>query len=79
MSQQQAMISDGLLNRLQSRAQLHGVSLEQLLDEWERKDAEIEQRQEAGRRIDEIFARMSAKYGVMPDSAELIREDRDSR
>ena len=79
MTEQQSIISDALLSRLQLRAQLHGVSLEQLLEEWERKDAEIEQRQEAGRRIDEIFARMSAKYGVMPDSAELIREDRDSR
>lgn len=79
MSEQSGIISDALLNRLQLRAQLHGVSLEQLLEEWERKDVEIERRQEAGRRIDEIFAHMSAKYGVMPDSAELIREDRDSR
>ena len=79
MNEQQSIISDALLNRLQLRAQLHGVSLEQLLEEWERNDAEIEQRQEAGRRIDEIFARMSAKYGLMPDSAELVREDRDSR
>ena len=79
MNEQQSIISDALLNRLQLRAQLHGVSLEQLLEEWERNDSAIEQRQEAGRRIDEIFASMSAKYGLMPDSAELVREDRDSR
>lgn len=79
MTEQSLLISDALLGRLHSCAQLHGVSLEQLLEEWEQKDAEVQQRQEAGRRIDEIFARMSAKYGVMPDSTELIREDRDSR
>lgn len=75
MSQQQVMISDALLNRLESRAQLHGVSLEQLLEQWE----QFEQRQEAGRRVKETFRLMREKYGLMPDSAELIREDRDNR
>jgi len=79
MNQQALMVSESLLDRLHERAQLRGVSIEQLLEEWERQDLEIQRRQEAGRRVDEIFERMSAKYGVMPDSTELIREDRDSR
>jgi hypothetical protein len=60
-----------------AEAQLRGISVEELLDEWERKDSEIRRRQEVGREIDEIFERMAAKYAVMPDSAELIREDRE--
>jgi hypothetical protein len=52
-------------------------AIEQLLEEWERKDSEIRRRQEAGQQADEIFERMAAKYGMMPDSAELIRQDRE--
>jgi hypothetical protein len=41
---------------------------------WE---AELRRRQEVGRRIDDHREKMFAKYGLMRDSAELIREDRD--
>ena len=77
MNQQTLTISADLYDRLVAEAQLRGITIEQLLEEWERSDSEIRRRQEAGRRADEIFERMAAKYGVMPDSAELIREDRD--
>jgi len=72
-------ISESLYSRLEAEARLRGVSIEQLLEEWERRESEIKRRQEAGQRVNEIFERMSAKYGVMPDSAELIREDREQR
>ncbi len=77
MNQHTLTISADLYDRLMAEAQLRGISIEELLDEWERKDSEIRRRQEVGREIDEIFERMAAKYGVMPDSAELIREDRE--
>jgi hypothetical protein len=77
MNQQTLTISADLYNRLVAEAQLRGITIEQLLEEWERMDSEIRRRQEAGRRADEIFERMAAKYGMMPDSAELIREDRE--
>jgi len=77
MNQQTLTISTDLYDRLVAEAQLRGITIEQLLVEWEQRDSEIRRRQEAGRRADEIFERMAAKYGVMPDSAELIREDRE--
>ena len=77
MNQQTLTISVELYDRLVAEAQLRGITIEQLLEEWERKDSEIRRRQEAGQRADEIFERMAAKYGMMPDSAELIREDRE--
>ena len=77
MNQQTLTISADLYDRLVAEAQLRGITIEQLLEEWERRDSELRRRQEAGRRADEIFDRMAAKYGMMPDSAELIREDRE--
>ena len=79
MNQETLIISEDLYLRIKTTAQLRGVSIEQLLEEWEQRDREIERRQEAGREIKAFFAEMKAKYGLMPDSAELIREDRDSR
>lgn len=79
MNQQTLTISEDLLNRLAAEARLRGLSVEQLLEDWESKESEIRRRQEAGRRIKALYQEMEAKYGLMPDSVELIREDRDSR
>ena len=79
MDQQTLTISRDLYGRLEMEAQLQKMSIEQLIEEWERQLSEIKRRQEAGQRIKETFEEMKAKYGLMPDSAELIREDRDSR
>ena len=74
-------ISENLYSRLEAGAQLRGLSIEQLIeqvvDEWERKESELKRRAEVVEEIDEIYERMRAKYGMMPDSAELIREDRE--
>jgi hypothetical protein len=81
MEQQTLTISSDLYQRLQVGAQLRGVSVEQLVaqavDEWERRDAELKRRAEAVDEANQIYERMRAKYGQMPDSAELIREDRE--
>lgn len=78
MNQETLTISSDLYHRLQTGAATRGVSIEQLVaqavDEWER---ELNRRAEVGREIDEIYEQMRAKYGLMPDSAELIREDRE--
>lgn len=79
MDQQTLIISRDLYSRLETEAQLQKVSIEQLIEEWERQLSEIKRRQESGQIIKETYEKMKAKYGLMPDSAELIREDRDSR
>ncbi len=76
MNQQPLMVSQALYERLSSESQLRGLSIEQLLEEWERRDSEIKQRQEAGKRIDALRERIFAQYGEMPDSTKLLREDR---
>jgi hypothetical protein len=79
MDQQTLTISRDLYSRLETEAQFQKMSIEQLIEEWERQLSEIRHRQEGGQRVKEIFEKMKAKYGLMPDSTELIREDRDSR
>jgi hypothetical protein len=78
---QMLAISEDLYSRLQAGAQLHGLSVEQLIErlfeEWERQDSELKRRDEAVGRIVALRERMRAKYGEMPDSTELIREDRE--
>jgi hypothetical protein len=75
--EQTLTISEELYARLEKEAQLQGLSIERLLEEWERKESELKRREESVGRINEIYERMAAKYGVMPDSAELVREDRE--
>lgn len=74
-------ISESLYSRLQTGAQLRGLSIEQLIEqvveEWERKESELRRRAQVVEEIDEIYEKMRAKYGQMPDSVELIREDRE--
>ncbi len=48
MNQQTLTISADLYNRLVAEAQLRGISIEQLLEEWEWRDSKIRRRQEAG-------------------------------
>jgi hypothetical protein len=74
---QKLTISDALYMRLEAEAQLRGLSIEQLLEEWERKESELSRRREAVREINALREQLFAKYGEMPDSAELIREDRE--
>ncbi len=77
MNQQTLTISESLYNRLEAEAQLRGMNIEQLLEEWERRESEIRRRHEVVREINELRESLFAKYGEMPDSTELIREDRE--
>lgn len=71
-------ISDVLYVQLETTARMRGLkSIEQLLELWQSKENELHQRQETVRRIDALRERIFATYGEMPDSAALIREDRE--
>ena len=70
-------ISDGLYARLEAVARKRGFSsVEELLEALHLGEDELRQRQEAVRQIDELRERLFAKYGEMPDSVALIRDDR---
>ncbi len=76
MEQQTLTISNVLYGRLQAEAQLRGVSIEQLIETWEERESEILRRHKVVSEIRELRERIRAKQGQMPDSTELIREDR---
>jgi hypothetical protein len=73
-------ISDELYIRLEAMARIRGLnSIEQLIEEWEKKESELLSRQEIVREIDILRERLFIKYGEMPDSVKLLREDRENR
>lgn len=68
-------ISDKTYQKLKTVANSKGFEdIEKFLDEWE--ELELANRREVVDRIIEFQNKMGEKYGVMPDSTELIREDR---
>ncbi len=79
-------ISDKIYKSLQQQArkrELDSVEqfLEELTNQFENQEAvewekELERRREVGKRMREFREKMKEKYGVMPDSTPLIREDR---
>ena len=70
-------ISDDLYARLETAARQRGLpKVEDLLEAWQASEAERSQRAQAVERIDALRTRLFATYGEMPDSVELIREDR---
>lgn len=70
-------ISDTLYQRLEHAAHERGLqSIEQLLEVWQVFEAEHQQRQQIVQQIDQVRERMFTNYGEMPDSVELLREDR---
>jgi hypothetical protein len=71
------IIPDELYARLEAEAHLRGLnSIEQLLDQWQAPESAAIRRREVVSEIDQLRERLFAKYGEMPDSVELLREDR---
>jgi hypothetical protein len=71
------VIPDSLYSRLEEAARLRGLNnVEQLLEAWQAEEAELRQRRAVVREIDKLRERLFATYGEMPDSTDLIREDR---
>lgn len=69
-------VSSETYQKLENVARRKGFDdVEKFLDDWE--DDELAERREAVDRIIEFQTRMGEKYGVMPDSTELVREDRE--
>lgn len=72
------IISDELYDRLETTAKAQGLdSIERLLEAWEQREAELLQRRASVRRIEQIRDRIFKQCGEMPDSTELIRQDRE--
>lgn len=69
-------ISDELFVRLEKEARMRGLSIEHLIEEWERNEAHLLQRKDVVREIDGLREHLLSKYGEMPDSTDLVREDR---
>ena len=69
-------ISDELYARLEKEAQMRGLSIERLIEEWERNQADLFKRQRVVREIDDLREHLFSKYGETPDSTDLVREDR---
>jgi hypothetical protein len=70
-------ITDELYGQLEAEARQRGLpSVEQLLQQWQAVKARMPSRDEVVREIDDLRNRLLARYGEMPDSAELLRQDR---
>jgi predicted CopG family antitoxin len=75
-------VSDQAYARLEAEAKKRGMNdvaqLLEKMDEWREAASEEDiQREAAVQRILDLRAEFVAAYGEMPDSAELIREDRE--
>ena len=70
-------ISDDLYARLESAARSRGLkTVEELLDRWPGLAPEASRREDVVQRIDNLRARLFARYGQMSDSVELLQDDR---
>ena len=69
-------ISDELYDRLEKEAQIRGLSIERLIEEWEQNEATLLRRKNVVRSIDGLREQLFSKYGEMPDSSGSVREDR---
>ena len=76
-------VSEETYKKLEESARARGKeTVEKLLEDWEDEQAvkwrkELKRRQEVGKRIKKLRERIFQEHGVMPDSTELIREDRN--
>ena len=53
-----------------------GISSARLIEEWERNEANLLDRKDVVRGSDSLREHLFSKYGEIPDSSDLIREDR---
>jgi hypothetical protein len=70
-------IPDDLYYRLDAAARAQGLSIEQLLRSWPAGTAALHDAdQDVLARVAALGDELSARYGEMPDSTDLVREDR---
>lgn len=76
-------VSDKAFQKLQISAKQQGKkNVEELLEEWQDESAidfekKLARRRELGERMSQLRERIFLEHGTMPDSTELIREDRE--
>ncbi len=75
-------VSDAIYQQLDLAARNSGYNnieefIQKLIEVWQAQPEELRQRQEIVKRIDALRARLQTTYGEMPDSVELIRNDRE--
>ena len=72
------IIPDDLYERLEQAARQKGLqSVEQLLESsWQMAEDDLSKRRKAVEKIDALRNRLFQTHGQMPDSVNLIREDR---
>ena len=71
------VISDDLYESLDNAAHQKGLeSVEQLLETWQTAENDLRRRRKTVEKIDSLRSRLFQVYGKMPDSVDLIREDR---
>ena len=71
-------LDDWVVAALRSRARRHGHSLEGELRQLLSAEA-LRPRQEAADRAQAVREAIAQEHGLLPDSALLIRQDRDAR
>lgn len=72
------ILSDTLHDRLKTSAQKRGFnSIEQLLEIWLTSEDDTEARAATVQQINTLRENLYTKYGEMPDSTALLREDRE--
>jgi hypothetical protein len=70
-------IPDDVYDRLSAEARANGLSIEQLLRSWPAGEkAPHGANQDVLARVAALGDELSARYGEMPDSADLVRADR---
>jgi plasmid stability protein len=69
-------LDDWVVGSFRARAKQAGRSLEEELRQF-LTEAARERRRRFAAKLDELNARLRDKYGELPDSTPLIREDRD--
>jgi len=70
-------ISDELYERLEAEARRRGLAtVEEFLEGLQIREADLARREEVVREIDHLREGLFARYGEMPDSVDLLREDR---
>lgn len=67
-------ISDELYSRLENEANSRGVSIERVIEDWQRLN--LAGRKQVVQQIGDLRERLYSMHGEMPGSVDLVREDR---
>ena len=71
------VVSDDLYDRLEHAARQRGLmSVEQLIETWQASEEELRNRRKTVEKIDALRSRLLHAYGQMPDSVDLLHQDR---